>query len=540
MRKVCTLSTCVLFISFLPFLFSCQKEVKPLTIPTIDQVGAQVMPEAIAPIENVPFDMPQLQRPVFPELTVSIADRGAVADEPITALVNQVIEEVSAQGGGTVVVPAGKWKSSRIVLKSNVNLHIAEEAEIEFSEKVEDYLPAVFMRHEGIEVMGSGAFIYANGENNIAVTGKGTLWGPPLDTEIRKLPNGPSVVEKDVPMDAPVEERVFDGMDGRYFYRPKSISPINCQNVLIEGITINRSLLWNIAPTYCENVIIRGVTVNSVEVPSGDGIDIESCKNVLIEYSTLNCGDDCFTLKSGRAEDGIRVNIPTENVVIRYSLAQNGHGGITCGSETAGNIKNIYAHDCVFDGTRAALRFKTRRNRGGGSEKVYYERMRMININDVFVWDLLGSAFYMGELAARTPERAIDQLTPTVRDIHAKDLIVESAKRFMKATCIPEIPLSGVLIENVDVNCQKLITHMDDVDGFTVKNSTIRSEDNEIKILDGRNIAFEAVNFVTPSGLLVVNVEGEKSTNITFQNKEKTAAYEGTSPLTVEVEKKAE
>lgn len=537
MRKVFTLSTCVLFVSLFPFLFSCQKEVKPLTIPTVDQVGAKAMPEEIAPLGKLPFEMPEPQRPVFPELTVSIADKGAVEGEAITTIVNQTIDEVSAQGGGMVIVPAGKWKSSRIELKSNVNLHIAEGAEIEFSEKVEDYLPAVFTRHEGIEVMSAGAFIYANEQENIAVTGKGTLWGPPMETSIRKLPNGPSVVEKDVDYNAPIEERVFDGMDGRYFYRPKSIAPIRCKNVLIEGITINRSLLWNIAPTYCENVIIRGVTVNSVEVPSGDGIDIESCKNVLVEYSTLNNGDDCFTLKSGRAEDGIRVNIPTENVVIRYSLAQNGHGGITCGSETAGNIKNVYVHDCVFDGTRAALRFKTRRNRGGGSEKIFFERLRMININDVFAWDLLGVPYYMGELAERTPARAIDKLTPTVRDIHAKDLIVESAKRFVKATCIPEIPLSGVLIENVDANCEKFITHMDDVDGFTVRNSTIRLQNDTMNVLDGRNIAFEQVNLLTPSGTVVVNVEGEKSTNITFENQGKKTAYQGTTPLTVMVQK---
>ena len=116
----------------------------------------------------------------------------------------------------------------------------------------------------------------------------------------------------------PIEQRIYDGMEGRTFYRPKTISPINCTNVLIEGITMERSTLWNVVPIYCENVIIRGITVNSTKVPSGDGIDIESCKNVLIEYCTLNCGDDCFTLKAGRAEDGLRVGKPTENVVIRY------------------------------------------------------------------------------------------------------------------------------------------------------------------------------------------------------------------------------
>ena len=364
-------------------------ELKP-AIPYLNEVGAQAMPRNIVPIKNPYFNMPQLKHPVFPDFIVNMKGKGMTEDAPITDVVNRTIAEVSKQGGGTVVIPEGKWKSARIVLKSNVNLHLAKGAEIEFAGRAEDYLPAVFTRHEGVEIMGPAAFIYANGENNIAITGEGTIYGPPMDAEIRKRPNGASVVEKDVPWDMPIEQRIYDGMEGRTFYRPKTISPINCTNVLIEGITMERSTLWNVVPIYCENVIIRGITVNSTKVPSGDGIDIESCKNVLIEYCTLNCGDDCFTLKAGRAEDGLRVGKPTENVVIRYSLAQHGHGGITCGSETAGVIKNLYVHDCVFDGTRTGIRFKTRRNRGGGSDNTYYERLRMINVGKAFTWDLLG------------------------------------------------------------------------------------------------------------------------------------------------------
>ena len=347
-------------------LLSCQSNAGLETIITVEQVGAAATPDKIVPIEGAPFEIPQLKRPVFPDFTINIEEKGAKTNIPITSIVNQTIEEISQKGGGTVIIPKGKWKSGRIVLKSNVNLHLAEGSEIEFPGNAEDYLPAVFTRHEGIEIMGSGSFIYANGEDNIAITGKGVIYGPSLDAEIRQRPNGNTVVEKDILDNAPVEKRVFDGMDGRGFYKPKTISPINCTNVLIEGITMERSTFWNVCPIYCENVIIRGITVNSIGIPSGDGIDIESCKNVLIEYCTLNCGDDCFTLKAGRAEDGLRVGKPTENVVIRYSLAQQGHGGVTCGSETAGGVKNVYVHDCVFDGTQIGIRFKTRRNRAGG------------------------------------------------------------------------------------------------------------------------------------------------------------------------------
>ncbi len=487
-------------------------------IPTLAEVGAQALPAKIAPLGKIPFEMPELQRPVFPELMVSIDSEGAKPGTVITSIVNRVIADVSSRGGGTVVIPRGKWKSGRIVLKSNVNLHLAEGAEVEFGGRAEDYLPAVFTRHEGIEIMGPGAFIYANGENNIAVTGKGKILGPPMDAEIRKRPNGASVVENDIPVSLPIAERIYDGMEGRTFYRPKTISPINCTNVLIEGITMERSTLWNVCPIYCENVILRGFTVNSVNVPSGDGIDIESCRNVLVEYCTLNCGDDCFTLKSGRCDDGLRVNKPTENVVIRYSLARNGHGGITCGSETAGNIKNVFAHDCVFDGTRSVLRFKTRRNRAGGSESIFYERMRMIKVNEALTWDLLGTEMYMGDLAKRYPPRDVNHLTPVVKDIHVKDFIVESANRFFTANGIPEIPLSNVLIENGKITCKVLGNALNDTDGFTVRNVTVRSQEGKINVLDSRNILFENVTFTVPEDKITVRVEGDKSGNIRFLN----------------------
>lgn len=489
-----------------------------LEIPEIGEVGATLMPNDIAPIKNAPFDMPQFKKPVFPDFTIDISDRGAKPNVLITSIINQAIMDVNSKGGGTIIVPAGKWKSGRILLKSNVNLHISEGADIEFSGDIKDYLPAVFTRHEGVEIFGAGAFIYANGENNIAVTGKGTITGPALDSEVRKRTNVASIIEIDVPTTMSLKERVFDGMEGRDFQPPKTIAPINCTNVFIEGVTMNRSALWNVVPTYCENVIIRGITVNSLEIPRGDGIDIESSKGVLIEYCTLNTHDDCFTLKSGRGEDGLRVGKPTENVVIRHSLATGGPGGIIYGSETAGNIKNIYTHDCVIKGTWIGLRFKTRRPRGGGIENILCERIRMIDVKEAFSWDLLGTRKWVGELADRIPLRKINSLTPVVRNIHIKDFSVESSDRMISATCIPEIPLRNVVIENGTINSKQIIPRLNDVEGFTLNNITINAQDNKINILDGRDILFKNVTFVIPEKEVIVNIEGEQSKNIRFEN----------------------
>ena len=489
---------------------------------TTETVGAGAMTEGIAPIGNAPFKMKDLRLPTFPDRVVTVTKAAVGQDGMITEAVNGMIADMSERGGGTVIVPEGYWKSGRITLKSNVDLHLEDGAVIEFSGSIDDYQPAVFTRHEGVEIMGAGAFIYANGEKNIALTGRGKIMGPPMDAKMRTLPNGKSVVENDVPHDMPVNERICDGYEGRTFYRPKSFSPINCKNVLVEGVTFERSVLWNVNPVYCENVIIRGITVNSTDVPSGDGIDISSCKNVLIEYSTLNCGDDCFTLKAGRCEDGLRVNRPTENVVIRYCLAKEGHGGITCGSETAGGIRNVYLHDCLFYGTRTGFRFKTRRNRGGTVEGITYENVRLVDVREAFTWDLLGSKTYMGELARRYPPLEITPLTPTVRGITIRNFVVESADRLLTVNAIPEIPCSGVLIENGRIRTNRIIRTMNDVDGFTFSNLEIQATDNRMTIDDSRNVTFRDVTFYVPDNAIDMEIKGRKAANITITGNGKT------------------
>ena len=480
-------------------------------IVRLSQVGAKAMPADIAPLGKLPFKMKQVKRPVFKSNRLIISDGDKDSAGKVTKALNAKIAELSAMGGGRLIVPEGRWLTGRVELQSNVELYLAEGARLEFSASIADYQPAVFTRHEGIEVMGAGAFIYANGAKNIALTGHGVVSGPPMDVEMRTLRNGNSVVEKDVDYRLPVAERLCDGLDGRTFYRPKSFAPINCKNVLVEGVTFERSVLWNINPIYCDNVIIRGVTVNSVGVPSGDGIDISSCKNVLIEYSTLSCGDDCFTLKSGRAEDGLRVGRPTENVVIRYCLAEKGHGGITCGSETAAGIKNVYLHHCVFNGTRTGFRFKTRRNRGGGIWDIAYDNVRLIDVVEAFTWDLLGSRMYMGELAQRNPPLAVTALTPVVKDITIRNFIIESADRMMSMNTIPEVPTTGVLLENGVVRTNRIFKTLNDVGSLTLRNITIQATDNNINIDNSRGITFDNVTFYVPGDSLRYNIKGGKA-----------------------------
>lgn len=460
------------------------------TIPTKDQVGVKMLPDTIAPV-NAPFDIQQFKKPTFPDRTVHLGDLGLDSSRLITAQINQSIAELSAQGGGRLVIPTGKWKSGRIVLKSNVNLHFEDGAIVQFSTDVKDYQPAVFNRVESLEVMSLGACIYAFEQDNIAITGNGLLIGP-YGGEIKER-SYLEPIESLVDLNLPANQRIHDGSKTEWIFPPKFIAPTSCTNVYIEDISLENTAFWNIVPTYCNGVIIRGVTVNSVGIPRGDGIDVESSRNVLIEYSTLSTGDDCFTMKAGRGEDGLKVGKPTENVIVRYCLARTGHGGITCGSETAGIIRNLYVHDCVFDGTGVGIRFKTRRPRGGGGENLYYDRIRMNLEYTVIKWDMLGTPAYVGELADRLPERPVNDLTPFYRNIKISNLIVERGTHFLKILGIPESPMSNLEIDNVDAKTENLMI-INDARDITIRNTKISTPDSLIEVLNSHNILFKEVH----------------------------------------------
>lgn len=499
----------LLFMSGVCTVTSYAQKVK---IPTASEVGAANLPKHIAPVQ-APFTMPSFSKPTFPALTIKLDCRGEAAGLT-TSVIQSAIDEVNKKGGGTVIISKGVWHTGRIILKSNVNLHIAEGAELHFSGKVKDYQPAVFTRNEGVELNSLGALIYAYGEKNIAVTGKGKLIGPALNSELRKKVTTLSVDKIDASV--PVADRVYNGSNGELIFLPTFIGPVKCENVYVEGISLERTPFWNVVPVYCDKVIIRGITVHSVGIPRGDGIDVESSRNVLIEYCTLSCGDDCFTIKAGRGDDALRVNIPTENVVIRHCLALEGHGGVTCGSETGSTINNVYAHDCVFLKAQHGIRFKTRRPRGGGGNNLYYERIRIVNSSKAIYWDMLGSATYVGGMASRLPAREVNKLTPTYKNVFVKDIVVEKSGKFVELTGIPESPVMNVMIENADVMNTTKIMSLHDVDGFVLKNATVHSTDPLVDVLDGRNIRFENVTFDVPGNKVKTQIKGPLSRNIHY------------------------
>jgi len=325
----------------------------------------------------------QIKAPKFPDREFNVIHYGAdnKGIELSTNAIQSAIDDAHRLKGGRVLIPEGTFLTGALELKSNVELHLHENAYVSFSQDTRDYLPLVLTRYEGIELYNYSPLIYAHHAENIAITGAGTLdgrgdehhWWPwkygtngqPSQDRDRQLLF--EMAEKRIP----VEERVFG--EGHYL-RSSFIQPYNCQNILIEGVTVKDSPMWQVHPVLSENVIVRGVNIIG-HGPNTDGVNPESCRHVLIEDCYFDNGDDCIAIKSGRNEDGRRIGVPSENIVIRRNTMCDGHGGVTIGSEISGGVKYVYAEDNVMDSPNLdrALRIKTNSVRGGTIEHIYFK-----------------------------------------------------------------------------------------------------------------------------------------------------------------------
>lgn len=283
---------------------------------------------------HVPQILKQIVPPTFPDNEVNIIDYGAVPDGETycTDSFEKAIQDCHDSGGGRVVVPKGTFLTGAIHLKSNINLHIEKDATILFSNDKKKYIPVVFTRYEGTECYNYSPFIYAFEQDNIAITGSGTRDGQAgfdnwWNWKGRKAPQVYDRAMQDLNLlrdmaekGIAVDKRVF--CDG-HFLQANFIQPYRCKNVLIEGITVLRSPMWQIHPVLCENVTVKNVTAISHGY-NNDGCNPESCKNVLIKDCFFDTGDDCIAIKSGRSADGRRINVPSENIVVLGCTMRDG------------------------------------------------------------------------------------------------------------------------------------------------------------------------------------------------------------------------
>ncbi len=377
--------------------------------------------------------------------------------------INAAIDACSAAGGGRVVVPAGSFTTGPIRLKSRANLHLSDGATLKFSTDPKDYLPLVMTRFEGVELMNYSPLIYALDEENIAITGRGTLdgqadnarwWDWKSRSEGRRRLMDPATAR------LPVAERVFG--DG-FYLRPNFIQPYRCRNVMIDGITIRNSPMWEIHPVLSSNVLVRDVTIVS-HGPNNDGCNPESCRDVLIERCAFDTGDDCIALKSGRNDDGRRLNVPVENVVIRDCAMKDGHGGVTIGSEISGGARNIFAERCRMDSPNLdiAFRIKTNSVRGGVVERLFVRDVTIGQVGQAIV----GVNFLYEEGDA-------GQFTPTVRDIDIRNVTSGKSRNALSLRGYAYSPIAGVRLTDCRFDNVAQPDVLEHVKDLTLKNVTM-------------------------------------------------------------------
>ncbi|HKJ68748.1 MAG TPA: glycoside hydrolase family 28 protein [bacterium] len=457
------------------------------------------VPEAIAPIE-APFEMPGLERPEFPDQTFDIRDFGAQEitnsdSAKITGAIHLAIEAAHQNGGGTVLIPQGEWLTGPIHLMSNINLHLAEGAVVYFSKDKEDYLPVVHYRHEGVETYNYSPLIYANQVKNVAITGSGTL-----DAQGDHWWKWARPQHRASATQVPLSRRDFGKGSGMEGMRPNFVVFWKSEDILVEGITLNDSPMWNVHLIYSKRAIVRDVTVNSLRAPNGDGVVLDSSEDILVEYNHFETGDDAVVLKSGLNEEGLQINIPTEDIVVRNFEARKvrtGSGGIVFGSETSGGIKNVYVHNAYFEGSDRGIRFKTERGRGNVIENIFIRDIRMKDINNQAI---NFNTFYTGP--------GVTGPAPLIRNIDIRDIQIDGVPEAITLIGLPEKWLENITLENIHVNNAEVGARITRVKNLKLNNVQINSEKRAMVATDVYELTFNNVSLSDESAGAPLRFEG--------------------------------
>ncbi|MFH5831159.1 glycoside hydrolase family 28 protein [Halalkalibaculum sp. DA3122] len=447
----------------------------------------RVITKDIEPLD-APFPMAELQRPGFPDTTFNIQDYGAVPLEKDssfknTGAIHRAIEAAHDIGGGTIVIPKGGWLTGPIHLMSNINLYIADGATVYFSTDKEDYLPVVPQRYEGVEAYNYSPLIYARNVKNVAVIGRGTLdaqgahWWSWFE-EHGAPPRG-------IATKVPLSRRDFGKGAGNEGMRPNFMVFWKSEDILVEGITLNDSPMWNVHLVYSKRAIIRNITVNSLDAPNGDGVVLDSSRDILVEYNHFETGDDAVVLKSGFNEEGLQIDIPTKNVVVRNFEARDvrtGSGGIVFGSETSGGINNVYVHNAYFEGADRGIRFKTERGRGNVIEDIFIRNIRMRDIENQAI---NFNTFYTGPEATGP--------APLIRNIEIRDVQIDSVPTAISLIGLPEKWLENITLQNIQVSNAGEGARIERVKNLTLHNVDIQSEERAMIVNDVYEMYFENV-----------------------------------------------
>lgn len=498
--------------------------------------------------EDLPFEMPRVEVPSFPDNSVNLLDLGGIPDGVTlnTDAFAKAMQDLSDKGGGTLIVPEGIWFTGPIVFRSNINMHLEKGALILFSPD-KDLYPLVETAFEGIDTRRCQSPISGRNLENIAITGEGSIngsgeaWRPLKKEKVteghwKKVVSSGGVVLNDnywfpsaaalkahqnsdmnVPRKDLTEEEWLEIKD---FLRPVMVSFIECKNVFLQGVLFENSPAWNIHPLMCENVIVDDILVrNPSYAQNGDGIDLESCVNSIIVNSVFDVGDDAICIKSGKDEDGRRRDRPTENLIVDNCKVFQGHGGFVVGSEMSGGVRNISVSNCQFLGTDVGLRFKSNRGRGGVVENIYISDIYMFNIiTDSFLFDL----YYGGKSASETLANGdttpteeqlfeVTEETPVFRNIYVKDLVSRNARRAMFFNGLPEMNIENIGLENAFITA-RYGAELSESKEITFKNVTVIPEEGAAyKFHNVKHFTAENLFYNTDGSGVIAEITGSNT-----------------------------
>ena len=414
-------------------------------------------------VSEAPFGMEPIPEFVFPDRSFSVVDYGASADgSKCTVAFARAVEACAASGGGRVVVPAGKWHTGPIHLRSNVELHLEEGAVLDFSDDLEDFLPAVMSSWEGLECLNYSPLVYAWCCTNVAVTGKGSLvprmgkWERHFRETATDIQQARGILYKWGAEDFPVEKRDMTKAS-RAVMRPQLVQVNRSSNVRIEGVEVRDSPFWTIHLYQSENVVVRGVRTRCFGF-NNDGIDIEMTRNVLVEDCDICAGDDGFVMKAGRNRDAWRIARPTENVVVRNCRLSLATALLAVGSELSGGVRNVLVHDCEVGDVARVFYVKTNHRRGGFVDNIVVRDVKVRSA--VKLMDVATDVVYQWRVFPDY-ERRLTKIS----GLSLENVVCECAREGVSVLGDPELPVDGIAFRNVRVG--KMMKELSRIDNAT-------------------------------------------------------------------------
>jgi polygalacturonase len=516
----------------------------PLAGQNAEQIESEIKQQCV----DLPFTMPAIAVPRFPDRTVSLSACGGVPDGHTlnTRAFAAAIESVARAGGGTVTVPPGTWLTGPIRLLSNINLCLERGALVQFSRRLEDF-PLIAGYDGKARRYIITPPLHAYQAKNIAVTGEGIFDGAGeawryvkksklTETQWEQLLASGGTVSPDGSEWWPSKEAMEGGRSlkeleesgrepamedfrrVREFIRPDLAVFVQCNGLLLDGVTFQNSPRFHVRPNQSENIIIRNITIRCPwYAQNGDGLDPTSCRNVVIYNSTVDVGDDGLCLKPGAIAASQASGPACENIVIAGCMVFHAHGGFVIGSESYGGVNNVAVRNCVFSGTDVGLRFKSFRGNGGPVRNVFIDGVQMRDIaNQAILFDM----YYSGNspdvesqksLGGHRAEQVTER-TPRFEKFSIRNIVCSGAKHAVLVNGLPEMPVRNITMDHVTISANEGVV-LADVEGITFRDCNIIPKTGPaMTVMQGGDITVQGGSLGPAE--VILKVDGERSENI--------------------------